>query len=250
MNEFEEYLDQYRTTSVTLFTHALINFSGNPYSRFSNKTYNIPFSDREKFYELLCQYILNNEKLICITEKPTLNSPLRLDIDLIYRDKDGINSLKTDIKMIIDVYNKIINYYFIVEPINLLAYVLEKEKPSISNSNKINDGIHIIYPNLVLSRKYQKMINKLANRQLNSLDDIMIDHNIINTTWMLYGCCKPNNYPYKLTHVYDSNLDDIINQVNTDIIHLNNLLSVNLPSNVTCINLKPNLHQQCRIYIK
>src|SRR3989337_2810059 len=110
-----------------------------------------------------------------------------------------------------------ISYFYKTNDLNLLAFVLEKDKPSFNKkTNNYKDGIHIIYPYLPVFYKMRKhLIGEIAKiaenndifkniKHINSYDN-MFDTAIVRTPWLLYGSRKASGSLYKLTHIFNKN---------------------------------------------
>jgi P4 family phage/plasmid primase-like protien len=103
---------------------------------------------------------------------------------------------------------------------DLIAFVFLRDTPYEFNGN-IKDGIHLIFPYIVSEPHIQYIIrNNVIKRCIEEkiLDDIptknqmndIIDRSIIEKNgWFMYGSSKPYCEAYKLTTIYDCNLDSI-----------------------------------------
>lgn len=184
----------------------------------------IPDEEYEEFLNLYSLALINGIELH-YTEKPKDPSPLRVDIDLRFplNDMDYImddNGTKKHIKRvyqehhvsnIVDNYFKIINSFINVPKECNVAYVMEKLHPSECR-NKIKDGIHIVFPNIIVSNNVQHFIRKkildiandlfldlpICNDHASIIDKAIIDVNC----WLLYGSKKIEPYSYRVSYVY------------------------------------------------
>lgn len=225
-NEFYKKLSSaYPVSEINKSTHTSINEP--------KGSWHIPDAFLEDFYKLYVQTYYNYNINIHLTEKHKDVSPILIDLDFKYNNNNKIRKFDNNfIKEIIKLYNKIIKDIFIdVKDEMLESYVLLKDEPILNNNNKINeyykDGIHIIYPNLVIKCEYQKWIryDLLNNYNIelkeifknfkcnNSLEDIFDEKVIFDTNWQLYGSLKPNNTKYKLKYIYDINCNLIKNKL-------------------------------------
>ena len=135
----------------------------------------IPEDSYDKFINLY-SLALTSGVALHFTEKPTIPSPLRVDLDFRFTipdDKSGIysshnsNSSLNDKKVydrvytsdnifkIVDAYFKIINSFLDVKEKDAIAYVMEKPNP-IEFRNKLKDGIHIVFPHIIVENNTQK----------------------------------------------------------------------------------------------
>jgi P4 family phage/plasmid primase-like protien len=166
------------------------------------------------------------------TEKPTEPSPLRVDIDFRFTipdDKSGIysshnsNSSLNDKKVydrvytsenifkIVESYFNIISCFLKVNEDDAYAYVMEKPNP-VEFRNKLKDGIHIIFPNIIVNNSTQHFIRRkiidlgaeifknlpICNDYESIVDKAIIDSNC----WQMYGSRKPECDVYRVTCVY------------------------------------------------
>ncbi len=185
----------------------------------------IPDENYNEFIDIYSLAITNYIQLH-FTEKPIDPSPLRIDLDfkfplneMSYDINDDYKSVKTykriytseNIDRIITYYNNIIKEYIDINDDYNLAYVMEKSKPSLYR-NKLKDGIHIVYPNIIVSNNVQHFIRRkildiaddmfLGLPVCNNHEDI-IDKAIINVNcWQMYGSKKPDNEAYRVSKIY------------------------------------------------
>jgi hypothetical protein len=95
------------------------------------------------------------------TEKPLEPSPMRVDLDFRFTMPINENSetyikrmySDTNIYKIIDSYFKILNTYLNIDESKNVAYIMEKPYPT-EFRNKIKDGIHIIFPHIIVDIRY------------------------------------------------------------------------------------------------
>lgn len=145
-----------------------------------------------------------------------------LFIDVDYDHKGG-KRLYTDehIQQIIENTNTFLCENFNVTNYHLQSFVTEKPKPSKRNDSNYKDGFHIYYPNLPLEAKYRYYVMDylrnlmIDNELLEGIDyknpvDKIFDMSIISGNGILMiGSKKEGGNPYKLTHVYDANLNNL-----------------------------------------
>lgn len=220
MDELRKFLYQFRCEkgSGVQYTHTSIS---NP-----RASYSIPADRMEEFYEAYNQAMVKGVALH-LTEKPVDPSPMRADLDFrfpsITPKPDELPRLytKDHVSNIVSGYCKLIADY--VEPEkhgDIIAYVMEKTVPT-EYRGKIKDGIHIVWPKIVISHNLQHLIRK---HMLNNAAQIfhslpvcnpyeeIIDHAIIDkNNWQLYGSRKPDCEAYRVTSVfgYDSDTGEI-----------------------------------------
>ena len=171
-----------------------------------------------------------------LTERHKKVSPILIDLDFRYdiNHSDRLFNIEF-IKKIVKLYNKIIKDTYEEVPNKYLeSYVLLKEHP-IRDNDKFKDGIHIVYPYLVTKPEIQKWFRKTLIRDYknelneifdkihctNDYPDIFDDKVIYDTNWQLYGSKKPNNIPYKLEYILDSETHIIKNKYLDDTLSIN-----------------------------
>ena len=159
-----------------------------------------------------------------LTEKPKDPSPFRVDMD--FRFAGGSNSTeastskpvlpriytKFDIERIVLRYSQLFQEYLCVDSEDLVGYVMEKESPT-EYKGKLKDGLHIIFPKVIVSHAFQHFIRHrilaeasrlfeglpLTNSYENIIDEAIIDRN----NWQMYGSSKPDCEPYRVTCIYE-----------------------------------------------
>lgn len=212
INNLNAFLVKYKIETGKGLYHTHTAF-GPPYG-----TFNIPDDKIEEFTQLYCK-ALGNE--LHIVERPKLVGPLLIDIDFHVDDKDRKYN-DNDIVNIISTTNDIIEEYFSDLDNNQLkyAYVMEKQTPT-KKGNEYKDGFHIIYPNLAISESMRFLIihelkticvaNKFLNhiKFTNSINEVFDTSVIKNNGWMMYGSKKHNCQVYKLTAIYDENINPL-----------------------------------------
>jgi len=208
-NNFYSVLKTYRKISGEKFTHTSL---GHP-----KGCYEITKARRPKFHKLYCKAIKEGSTLY-MTEAQRDQSPILIDCDWKYNHPLERYYTNENITGIIRLYNKFIKYYLQVDDESLLAFVTEKEAPT-TKKDCIKDGIHIMYPNICVTKDVayvlrDLVINEIKSQELfsniphtNTLEDV-VDRSIIKVNWMMYGSKKPDNYGYKLTYIYNENLEE------------------------------------------
>ena len=219
-NEFYTNLkNNYSITPTKIATHTSI---GDPPGK-----WHIEDEYLENFYKLYTETCFKFKIDCHLTEKHKETSPVLIDLDFKYSLENGERLFDINfIKKIVELYNKIIKESYVDISNELLeSYVLLKDTP-IVNGDKIKDGIHIIYPNLVTKpdiqfwfrktviMEYKNELNEIFKKIncTNSYADIFDDKVIYDTNWQLYGSKKPGNIPYKLVYILDSDCNIIENE--------------------------------------
>ena len=220
--KIEEILNNNKTkTGETDYTHVSLGGHCFP-GKFS-------ISDKD-IRNKLCKYLslaYDNGLYLSIAERPKDYGPLKVDIDLNYPE-DEISEKFTNGRLynkdlvikIISLYKNVIRKYCNTSKDELECILFEKDNYTVKN-NEIKDGFHIIFHNLNLYYKTQHLIVedviKMANEE-KLFDDYtnadIIDKAVISSNcWLMYGCCKPNKPPYKVTSLFDNNNNEILKDV-------------------------------------
>ena len=228
-----DFMEKYRIKSGEdkKITHVSMGTNGYLQGKFS-----IPENLTELFYKYYSKSLKDNAHLF-IAESPLEQGPILIDIDMKYEliNNTGDENLhsrmyeKSDIELVLNIYNKAILTYLNVDEELFKTYVFEKKMPTIvkniDGKTMYKDGFHIIYPFICASVTTQLLIREIvidnisSNNSLvhlsllNSYDEIFDKSVIGKNNWLLYGSSKTTNenLKYKLTHIYNFNLkcDDI-----------------------------------------
>lgn len=217
MDEFRKFLYQFRCEkgSGVQYTHTSI---GNP-----RASYAIPNERMDEFYEAYNRAMVKGAHLH-FTEKPMDPSPLRSDLDFRFPmptpKPDQLPRLytKQQVHSIVIAYGKLIASYVAPEHHgDIVAYVMEKTCP-VEYRGKIKDGIHIVWPKIVVSHNLHHLIRKHmlndAGRIFHGMPvcnpfDEIIDNAIIDkNNWQMYGSKKPDCEAYRVTGVLAYNSAD------------------------------------------
>ena len=217
----------------------------------SDGKYFIPDDEKilSEFFEKYNIALQNNEKLHLV-ERHAEYGPIVIDLDFKFK-KEKIKRLITDehIKYVVKQYNKVIKKLLnITNDIQLESFIFQKQKPCAAGSY-VKDGVHIMYPFICTSPSIQFIIRKeivilFNNSQyfkaidvINKYEDIF-DKSVIQTNgWIMYGSSKPNLEPYKLTYIFDSNLD-LVSLSKYDKNDLPRMLSIRYINKDNIVNVK------------
>jgi P4 family phage/plasmid primase-like protien len=181
--------------------------------------------DGEEFDEFIKLYrkVVMNDNPMHMTQKHKTVGYLIIDLDLKYDKlfKKRRLYVYADILEIVKVINKKILEVLNVPNEKLQAFVSEKKKPNV-RKNCVADGLHIVYPLFASSVNAQylirdKIVEYFENEKkffkmfpVKDTIDTMFDKAVIfRNNWMLYGSCKTDSHPYKLTHILDHNLQEV-----------------------------------------
>jgi P4 family phage/plasmid primase-like protien len=208
-DSFFKLLKSYRKISGEPFTHTSLGYP--------KGCYDIKGGRRPKLIKLYGKALRAGAE-IHLTETHRDQSPVLIDCDWKYNYPAKRYYTLDNIKVLIGEYNKVIKHYLQIEEESLLAFVMEKEKPT-SKQDCIKDGIHIVYPNICINNELAYVLRnevvKVYEKEglfnnipiTNTIEDV-IDKSIIKVNWLMYGSKKPLSCKYELTHIYDENLED------------------------------------------
>ena len=192
--------------------------------------WHIPEKHLPKFYELVASSTdLKNP----IVEKMHDIFPFVIDIDLKYKTKiEGRQYTEDSIEQLIEYL-----WLNITESIQIDDYkakgsvlLMEKEKPYPCSKGDytMKDGIHLIFPDLLIEKSAHKKIIKIIQED-NKIKEIFSDtsevgpdnetNHIIDSSvssWQLYGCGKRGETPYLVTKVFQVSDDGFPDEVELD----------------------------------
>ena len=184
--------------------------------------------DIKKFIEIYTEAIENGVSDLSILEVQQEYSPIIVDIDL----KLPIENYETNtrlytnkmIKSIIKNYLKAINDYIKI-PSEIKICLFEKEFPTESE-DICKDGFHIYFPDIITSSNIRHLIRHNVVNMFNEnylfekfteIPDKIIDKAVVSSNgWLLYGSRKPGGQTYKLTKIYNQNLEIIYTEDSND----------------------------------
>jgi P4 family phage/plasmid primase-like protien len=152
-----------------------------------------------------------------LTEKPNDPSPMRVDLDFRFQMLDPRPELIPRVytmqhtERIMTKYFEILTLFLDAPDEAWVGYVMEKMSP-VECRGKIKDGIHVVWPHLVVPHSFQHLVRKhmlddaaslfegmaLTNPYEDIIDQAIIDKN----NWQMYGSRKPDCDAYRVTHVY------------------------------------------------
>lgn len=206
----------------------------NPSKKVSGGSYEISDDDYDTFLEINYNEVVKGNKIEHLTEKQReSDGPIAVDLDLKYDyDVTEKQYTKAHLNDLIDVYlAKLKKIYQFDENTNIPIYVFEKSSVNrVKEKNWTKDGIHMII-GLQADRTVQvilreQIVNEIKNVWdglpiINDWNDVF-DEGISKgcTNWQLYGSCKPDHEPYKLTRVYNATFDTTDNEFMVDEISL------------------------------
>ena len=202
------------------------------------------------FTDLYINAINNGVDNLTILEIQQDYSPIIIDIDL----KIPIDNYKKNtrlynnemIKNIIKNYITIINEYLKM-PEQISICLFEKQYPTESD-DICKDGFHIYIPEIITSTTIRHLIRdrvvKLYSHdnlfeEFIEIPDKIIDKSVVSANgWLLPGSRKPTGQVYKLTRIYNKDLQIIHNQMDLDTAYDNEKIIKYFSLNIGKRNLK------------
>jgi len=210
-NDLYAFLQEHKVEKGNIYTHTSI---GTPAG-----SYNIPPEKKEHLIELLNDTVFKQKIPVHLTEAPEQHTIIKVDLDFKFDLEQSDRKYTLEhIRGIVDLYHKTIKNYIDVSDEQLKAFVFERDAP-YKYRGVCKDGIHIMYPFIICDTEIQHLMREyillygqplLAQIQCKNNIDEIVDKAIISTNnWLMYGCSKPVAKPYKLTHIFDSEYNDL-----------------------------------------
>jgi hypothetical protein len=184
-------------------------------------SYHIPESEYPTFLALYYRDVIAVNKKEYLTEKQLeTGGPILVDIDIRHDyDVDERQYQLEHVEDLIDIYlGELQNMFQLEDDTKFDIFVLEKPSVNRVADKKITkDGIHLIF-GLQADHVTQLMLRERVMPQVaeawsdlpirNSWEDVF-DKGISqgHTNWQLFGSRKPNHVSYKLTRVYNIQVD-------------------------------------------
>ena len=217
MDDYRKFMNRFRCEKGQAYTHTSI---GSP-----KYSLHVPPENMAEFYEVYTRAMVKGTRLH-LTEKPGDPSPMRIDLDFRFPmppPRDDPNEplprvyTQAHVERILKAYYNIFVAFVDVGDNAkdiLKGYVMEKPHAS-EYRGKLKDGIHVVWPNLVVTHAFQHMIRNhilehaaalFAGMNLcNPFEDIIDQAIIDRNCWQMYGSRKPECEAYQVTTVYTWN---------------------------------------------
>jgi P4 family phage/plasmid primase-like protien len=205
-----EFLEHYQTGDSKNVTHTSM----------TGGKWKIPSNESKLFYKLIRKAKSKGEDIPPITESMGDFYPLVFDFDLKFIHVISEKPYNpTFLKHLSEyLWNHISDVIDIDDENNYNeVYVMGKSKPypCEKGTYKSKDGIHFLYPKIILSKCAYKILCGNIQNDHNALFQLFKDYCSIQpsnlngtlfdgkfTRWMPYLCHKPNEEPYMLEHVF------------------------------------------------
>ena len=171
------------------------------------------------FFQLYSSEINNSRPVALIERHLEFGGPIVYDLDFRFNDEALDDEINED-DMYLHIYNAEFVRTFIHQSYNIISnyidvdklpaarevYVTEKKKAKKLETGVWKDGLHFIYPNIIVSPDVQYMIREELVEALrddfdamgvtNSAEDIIDECVIDKNGWMMYGSYKNGGEPY------------------------------------------------------
>lgn len=171
----------------------------------------------DRFFELYIDWVDTCGEKICIVEKSTETSPLRVDLDFLYDSSIQKNQhTRAQVEAFVSAYIEEARKY-LVFPQLVDIYVSEKKKPTLKKG-LMSGGLHILVPSLRTHKYIElKIRENLVKRMAEFFGDLPLvdkkwesvyDKGVAarSANWMLPGAAKSDGLPYLIKYVgYYSN---------------------------------------------
>jgi len=223
MNPLQKFLIRFKKKGSENITHTIIPGSKTNITEIDYGTSLTVCQDNlDEFNNYIHYIIFNENKSFPLTESFSENTPLILDLDILYENVEQKRYYTDEtLKQLCNLIYKQITYYF--ECLNGYpeeCWINEKTRPTFVDGN-VKDGLHIIFPNIIGKTKiFKEFIKRFYENEevceeiieifRNTSVDNIIPSNDVNKIfdsnvqrWFVYGCGKPDKEPYLLTKIID-----------------------------------------------
>lgn len=229
MTDLDHYLRQRLAYGDQPCTHTV--FGTKPAS------YYIPENEYVKLLDLVHDHVFIRKQPLTLVERSPEVSLLKVDFDFKFKDENFSSNYDNSklerkityetIRSIVSAYNQAISKYLSVESKYLDCLVSLRNGPYHDQQIvEIKDGIHLIYPSLIVDVNSAFLIRQEALitcepilKSLNCVNTLeqIIDEKIITGNWLLHGCNKSlkdsNISPYLPKHYFNDRLDNCDNLI-------------------------------------
>ncbi len=204
------FLENYKTSNSSDATHTSMR----------GGKWNIPGKQINQLYNYIIHAYETGKTIVPLTESMGQYHPLVFDFDLKY-DQELSESPITEpcLQKLTELLWTCIREVIHMEDESMFndVYVMLKDKPyaCAKGNYKFKDGIHYLYPKIILSRKVYKILCELIQEKQSELFELFrteceIPPSNLNNTlfdgkftrWMPYTCHKPGEKPYLVKQMY------------------------------------------------
>lgn len=210
----QTFLDKYSTKGdVYNFTNMAA-----PFGKF-----NIPQDQLSKFVDVYIK-TLKQGIVPVLTEKPGVAGPIVVDLDFKFssESEERRYTLDTIVKVVAEYFN-VIKQYIELNDQNSKCYVTERDQPYVETKKNgtsiVKDGIHMIFPFI----RCFAAVKHLAREHViatcgklfldlgitNGPEDVVDRAVIESNNWFVYCSAKPGRQAYRVTHVFDADMNEL-----------------------------------------
>ena len=236
-----------------LIDHQVNKEEGPTHTSMMGGLYKIKPSERDKFWSVYFTHTITKANDSFLTEKhPEKFSKVFVDIDLRH-DSERYDSRQYDD----DFLTRVLQTYYAgfqelfgntLQQKESYAYVLEKEHPDLDEKrNVLKDGIHIMFPFICIKYSAQHWLRKFVVDKMSEdpilatstssiqsiIDEAVVERNNI----IMFGSKKsPSSQTYKLTRIFDMNMEEMeLPEINVQLLKVLSLQN-NFPEKETLID--------------
>ena len=161
MDPLKKFLIRFKKRGSENITHTIIPGSKTNITEIDYGTsLTVSQDNLEEFNNYIHDIIFNENKSFPLTESFSENTPLILDLDILYEnvDKKRYYTDETVKQLGKLIYEKAIYYFECSHENSGECWINEKTRPTFINEN-VKDGLHIVFPNIVGKTKIFKERN-------------------------------------------------------------------------------------------
>jgi P4 family phage/plasmid primase-like protien len=212
-------MDKYKDLNNLLKIYKVKKGQDYTHTSMAGGSYYIPDENYDNFL-LSYSYELIKEKELYLTEKHKEYSPLLIDFDfkIDMNEENEIKDRYFEIDLIIEFCESLIQFLgIIIKNENNFDYVILSRPSKYSKDHIIKDGVHIIFPNLIIPvwfgyyirlqmiRELEKILLKSTFKYINNIYDIYDEAVIDRNNWTLFGSTKKSLLPYRIHYIKTCN---------------------------------------------
>ena len=215
--DLAHFMDAHRASPDGPVTHTCL----------AGGSYHIPGSATDAFWDLYSRASAEGASLH-LTEMPSSTFPVLVDLDLKRAVPDDGTQLERQydrgfVREVVSAYVAALRGVLATHATrksscgagdiidSIVCYVMERPGPYVDASkNVIKDGLHLVFPNVVLCKFTQGLVLEAARPALRSViealswqtapADSVVD-DVTSKPWLMAGSCKPGRLPYAVTDV-------------------------------------------------
>ena len=191
-------------------------------------SYTVPQEKIGELHQLLNKVIFEEGSPISIVEKIQPVTPLIIDFDFKYKEKQTSRQYNENVlKNIVSLFMGIVQELYQLSDNQKICFVMEKDDCMDANKKQYQtkDGIHFLFPHIIAEKStYRVFREELLKFDMkpyfenegftfpsNTPDEIIDESIYKGGNWFIYGSGKPTEQDmrYKLTHIYKDTNDTL-----------------------------------------